>query len=190
MLSHYHGQIINYSEIGRSFGMTDMTIRRYIALLEGMFMLRVLQPWHINVSKRLVKRPKIYLRDSGVFHSLQTIGSMKELDANPKLGASWEGFALEHVAKMIGKKDDELFFWATHAGAEVDLFWKNGGSSWAVEFKYADAPSLTPSMKSAVKDLKLKHLWVVYPGKQRYSLSKEVTVVPFPSLGNSWEYQK
>ncbi len=189
MLSHYHGQIVNYAEIGRSFGMTDMTIRRYISLLEGMFMVRVLQPWHTNVSKRLVKRPKIYIRDSGIFHSLQMIGSLKELESHPKLGASWEGFAVEQVAKMTGMKDEELFFWATHAGAEVDLFWRNGGGAWAVECKYAGAPSLTPSIKAAVKDLDLKHLWVVYPGTQGYSLSKEVSVVPFASLGDKWEYK-
>ncbi len=178
MLCHYHGQILNHSELARSFGISDMTVRRYLEILEGTFMIRLLQPWHANLGKRLVKRPKLYLRDCGLFHSLMSIDTMAQLTAHNKLGASWEGFALEASIRAIGKRPEECAFWATHSGAEVDLFWQHGGKNLAVEVKYADAPRLTPSMKSAVADLDLHHLWVVYPGDRAYPLSEKITVLP------------
>lgn len=189
MLSHYHGQILNYSELGRAFGLSDVAIRRYVDILSGTFMVRMLQPWSANVNKRLVKRPKVYIRDSGVLHALQSIRSIEQLQSTPKIGASWEGFALEHVVRSIGKTDEELFFWSTHSGAEVDLFWQDSGKNWAVEFKYSDAPVLTKSMLSALQDLDLVHLWVVYPGKQSYKLSDKVTVIPVASTAATWEYR-
>ncbi len=182
MLSHYHGQVINYAELGRSFGISDMTVRKYIDILEGTFMLRVLQPWHVNIGKRLVKRPKIYLRDSGIFHSLMYINNREQLYTNIKLGASWEGFALESVCHSIRKTAQEVYFWATHAGAEIDLFWQEDGKNWGAEFKYADAPSLTKSMKTALNDLEMSHLWVIYPGNKEYKLSENITVLPLKNI--------
>jgi len=182
MLSHYHGQILNYAELGRSFGISDMTVRRYVDILAGTFMVRVLQPWHANVGKRLVKRPKVYLRDSGLFHALQDVATMAQLRTHNKLGASWEGFALECVCQSIDREETELYFWRTHAGAQVDLLWQQEGRLHAVECKYADAPRLTRSMRSVVADLELAHLWVVYPGAARYRLSEDVTVVPLREI--------
>ena len=183
MLSHYHGQILNYAELSRAFGVSDMTVRKYCDILEGTFMIRILQPWYINTGKRLVKRPKFYLRDAGLYHSLSSIESQKQLHEWPKLGASWEGFALESVCRTLGKQDNELYFWHTHAGAELDLFWQSRGKNWGVEFKYEDAPRLTRSMQIAMEDLQLSKLWVVYPGKEIYPLSKTITTLPLEMLG-------
>jgi len=182
MLSHYHGQTLNYSELGRSFGVSDHSILRYLEILEGTFMIRILRPWHNNTSKRLVKAPKIYFRDSGIFHTLQSVESEQQLLTHPKLGASWEGFALEMVCHVIGKQNEEIFFWGTHGGAELDLFWKQGGRSWGAEFKYTDAPRLTTSMKTALTDLDLSHLWVIYPGTEKYLLEKRITVLPLSRI--------
>jgi predicted AAA+ superfamily ATPase len=188
MICHYHGQILNHSELARSFGISDMTVRRYLEILEGTFMIRLLQPWHLNIGKRLVKRPKLYLRDSGLFHSLLSIDSFPQLATHNKLGASWEGFALETAIRAIGKRSEEFSFWATHSGAEVDLFWQHAGRNLAVEVKYADAPRLTPSMKSALDDLELDHLWVLYPGDRSYPLAENITVLPLAQLVKGWEY--
>lgn len=188
MLCHYHGQILNYAELGRSFGISDTTVRRYVEILEGTFMVRLLQPWHVNIGKRLVKRPKLYLRDSGILHTLLATRSLRELSAHNKLGASWEGFALEVAARAIGKRPEELAFWATHTGAEVDLFWQEHGRSWGIEVKYADAPKLTRSMAVALDDLGLDHLWVVYPGDRAYPLAEKVSTLPLSRIGESWSY--
>ncbi|MFZ3158354.1 MAG: ATP-binding protein [Smithella sp.] len=183
MLSHYHGQILNYSELGRSFGVSDMTVRKYCDILEGTFMIRILQPWHANIGKRLVKRPKFYLRDSGLYHSLSSIETQKQLNAWPKLGASWEGFALDCVCRTLEKQDNELYFWNTHGGAELDLFWQDHGKNRGIEFKYEDAPRLTRSMQTAMEDLQLSKLWVVYPGKKKYQLGKNISTLPLEMLG-------
>jgi len=174
MLSHYHGQIINYSELGRSFGISDMTIRKYTEILEGTFMVRIIMPWHANIGKRLIKHPKIYIRDSGIFHTLQSIENFQQLKSNPKLGASWEGFALEIVCTHLRKSNSEYFFWKTHNGAEVDLLWHDKGRLLGAEFKYCDAPKLTKSMQIAVDNLNLKKLYVIYPGEKKYWLSNQV----------------
>ena len=182
MLCHYHAQVVNYAEFARNFGIADMTVRRYIDILAGTFMVRILQPWHSNTSKRLVKRPKIYLRDSGLFHALLAIDSMEQLMGHNRLGASWEGFALECACRALDKRDEELYFWRTHTGAEVDLFWQKSGRNWAVECKFADAPRLTRSMHSASTELDLEHLWVVYPGKARYRLDERITALPLTEV--------
>jgi predicted AAA+ superfamily ATPase len=189
MLSHYHGQIINYAEIGRNFGISDMTVRKYIDILEGTFMVRVLQPWHANIGKRIVKRPKVYLKDSGILHALVSINNYDELYTHNKLGASWEGFALESVCKSIGKTSQEMYFWATHSGAELDLFWQEKGKNWGVEFKYEDAPRLTKSMSISVKDLEIEHIWVVYPGNEKYKLAKNITAFPLKDIPEIWKYE-
>ena len=188
MLSHYHGQILNYVELGRSFGVSDMTVRKYCDILEGTFMVRILQPWFVNLGKRLVKRPKLYLRDSGLFHALLSIETPEQLHASPRLGASWEGFALDCVCRTLDKEDGGLYFWHTHAGAELDLFWQAEGRNWGVEFKYEDAPRLTRSMKTAVEDLELERLWVVYPGKAAYRLTEKVQVLPLANIRETWNY--
>jgi len=190
MLGHYHGQIINYSELARNFGISDMTARKYIELLEGTFMLRVLQPWHVNIGKRLVKRPKLYFTDSGIFHSLLAVSRGEELLTHPKLGASWEGFALECMIRSIGKRNEEIFFWGTHSGAEVDLFWQHQGKNWALEFKYMDAPKKSLSMQSALEDLSLAHLWVIYPGSRKYRLADKITVLPVSDMTDPWSYTR
>ena len=190
MLSHYHGQLLNYSELARSFGISDVTVRRYIDILAGTFMVRIVQPWHVNVGKRLIKRPKMYITDSGLFHTLMSIGTEKELFSHNKLGASWEGFALEVISQNIEKRHEEMYFWSTHTGAEIDLFWQNHGKNWGVEFKYSDAPQLTKSMQVAINDLNLSHLWVVYPGKETYPLSESVTVLAIKDIIQNMKNQK
>ncbi len=178
MLCHYHGQLINYSEFSRSFGVSDMTIRKYLEILEGVFMIRLLQPWHTNLGKRLVKSPKLYIRDSGLLHHLLSIDSERDLATHNKLGASWEGFALETAIRILDKRNEELSFWRTHTGAEVDLLWQSHGKNRAIEIKYSSAPKLTKSMASAVSDLELEHLWVLYPGDKSYPLAPNVSALP------------
>lgn len=172
MAAHYHGQIWNSSEIGNSLGMAHTTARHYLDLLSGTFLVRQLAPWFENLGKRVVKSQKVYIRDSGLLHSLLRIGSQKELEQHPKYGSSWEGFALEQVLAVLGERD--AYFWATHSGAELDLLLLRKGKRWGFEFKCVDAPSVTKSMKIAVKDLKLGKLWVIYPGDHRYPLEEKI----------------
>ncbi len=182
MLCHAHGQVVNLSELGRSFGVSDMTVRAYLDVLSAGFMVRQLQPWHANLGKRLVRRPKIYIRDSGLLHALLSIGARDELLSHPIAGASWEGFALESLAAELALRPERCHFWATHNGAELDFFWQSGGRNWGAEFKLADAPAMTPSMRAALGDLRLEHLWVIYPGRERYRLDRRVTVLPLSRL--------
>jgi len=177
MLAHYHGQVFNASEIGRSLGISDHTAQRYLDLLSGTFMIRQLQPWYSNTRKRIVKRPKIYFRDSGILHALFSLENKKDVLMHPKLGASWEGFALEEAVKAMQLREDEVFFWSVHAAAEIDMVFQKKGQLYGIEVKYAQAPSLTRSMRSALNELSLKHLWIVYPGKESYPLDKNVTVI-------------
>jgi len=176
MLSHCHGGIVNFSELGRSLQVTDKTVRRYLDILVSTFMVRVLPPWFNNTSKRLVKSPKVYLSDSGIFHRLQLIETPAQLESHPKLGASWEGFVIDQVITLSGLPESVFFFWATQAGAEVDLFWQQNGRNYAIEVKYADAPRRTKSMTQAITDLKLDHLWIIYPGLESYPLDDTITV--------------
>ena len=180
MVSHYHGQVLNLSELGRSFGVSDHTVRRYLEILSGTFMIRLLPPWHANVGKRLVKAPKLYIRDSGLFHALHTIATPRQLESHPKLGASWEGFAMEQAIRLTGVAHPH--FWRTHTGAELDLVWQAHGALWGMEFKYQDAPRMTRSIRAVMRDLPLRHLWIVYPGPDRYRLDKAVTVLPVAEI--------
>ena len=176
MVSHYHGQTLNLSELGRSFGVSDHTVRRYLDILSGTFMIRLLPPWHANVGKRLVKTPKLYIRDSGLLHALHTIATPSQLESHPKLGASWEGFAMEQAVRLMDV--NHPYFWRTHTGAELDLVWQAHGALWGMEFKYQDAPRMTRSIRAVMNDLPLRHLWIVYPGSESYRLSDAVSVVP------------
>jgi predicted AAA+ superfamily ATPase len=176
MLAHYHGQVWNASEAARSFGVSNMTIGRYLDILEGVFMLRVLQPWYANIHKRQIKSPKIYFRDSGLLHSLLGIHSERDLYTHPKTGASWEGYAIEEAIKAI--HPDEVYYWGTHNGAELDLFLLKNGERIGIECKRMDAPRLTPSMKIAIEDLHLDRLIVIYPGEKPYPLAERIHVMP------------
>ena len=180
MVSHYHGQTLNLSELGRSFGVSDHTVRRYLEILSGTFMIRLLPPWHANVGKRLVKAPKLYVRDSGLFHALHAIATPVQLESNPKLGASWEGFAMEQAIRLMDVTHP--YFWRTHTGAELDLVWQAHGVLWGMEFKYQDAPRMTRSIRAVMRDLPLQHLWIVYPGPDRYQLDDAVSVLPVADL--------
>ena len=170
MVAHYHGQIWNASEIGRSLGEAHTTVKRHLDILCGAFVMRQLPPWFENVGKRQVKSPKVYLRDSGLLHSLLGIPSFAALEAHPKLGASWEGFALEEVLRTTG--DREAYFWNTQSGAELDLLVFINGHRFGFEFKYADAPTVTKSLQVAWSDLKLRQVFLVHPGKKSYALNE------------------
>lgn len=181
MLAHLHGQTWNASDLGRSMGLSDKTARSYLDILTGTYMIRQLQPWHENLKKRQVKSPKIYLRDTGLLHSLLNIPGLAELWGHPRLGASWEGFTLEQVLSVLPIKD--AYFWATQGGAELDLFFFSGGKRFGVECKFDEAPKVTKSMHSALADLSLDHLWVVYPGKVRYPAQEKITMLPLAEIG-------
>jgi uncharacterized protein len=180
MLAHSHGQTWNASSMAASLGVSAPTCRRYLDALSGVFMVRQLQPWHENLGKRQVKAPKIYFRDSGLFHTLSHIRNADELLTHPKLGASWEGYAIEEAIRHHAP--DEIYFWATHNQAELDLLMMKNGRRIGVECKRADAPAITRSMRVAQQDLKLDHLHVYYPGNKRYELDENVTVEPLASL--------
>lgn len=182
MLAHYHGQTFNASELGRSLGLSGKTIRSYLDILTGTFMVRQLQPWYENISKRQVKAPKIYFRDSGIFHSLLDIPDRHYLMGHPRLGASWEGFALEQILQIIDPV--EPYFWSTYSGAEVDLFFSKKGKRYGVEFKFNEAPKITKSMHVALADLGLSHLYVIYPGSESYPVAENISVVSLADAGN------
>ena len=183
MLAHYHGQIANVSELSRSLDMTDKTIKRYMDILEGSFMIRQLKPWFENLSKRQVKRPKLYIRDSGLLHTLLGASDQSIL-SHPKCGASWEGYALENLIHSFDNDLYEFYFWATEKGAELDLLVIKGGQRMGYEFKYSESPKLTKSMHIAMEDLKLDQLTVITPGERSYFLSPEIQVKPLKEATN------
>ena len=172
LLAHYHGQVWNAAEAARALGVNESTTRRYLDLLEGVFMVRQLAPWYANLGKRQIKSPKIYLRDTGLLHQLLGIRTEQELLLHPKSGASWEGYVIEEVIKAVAP--DEVYFWGTHAGAELDLLLIKHGRRLGVECKRMDAPRLTASMQIALADLALDHLTVIYPGDRPYPLADRV----------------
>ncbi len=188
MVAHYHGQIWNTSEPARALGLSEKSVRHYLDLLCDALMLRQLQPYHVNLGKRQVKSPKIYVRDSGVLHYLLGISTEKLLLEHPKVGASWEGFVIEQI--LATQPHDEAFFWATHQGAEIDLILLCGGNLFGVEIKRADAPKATPSMIRALDELRLEKLVVIYPGLKRYPIHKKIDVVPIRSIAQGhWLFQ-
>jgi predicted AAA+ superfamily ATPase len=183
MIAHYHGQIWNAAELARALAVNESTVRRYLDLMTGVFMIRQLPPWFENLGKRQVKAPKVYVRDSGLLHALLGIANQRDLEHHPKVGASWEGYAVEEVLKAL--QPDEAYYWATHNGAEIDLVLFKKSRRIGVECKRADAPTLTRSMHIALTDLRLNRIFVVYPGEKRYTLAKRVEVVPLAEFVNA-----
>lgn len=180
MVAHFHGQTWSNADPARSLGVSEPTVRRYLDLLTDALVVRQLQPWHANLRKRQVKSPKVYVRDSGLLHELLGIEDRNGLLLHPKLGASWEGFAIEQV--LAGEEHTDAAFWATHQGAEIDLVLQRRGKLFGVECKRVDAPTLTPSIRTALTDLGLEHVAVVYPGNRRYRIADRVEAVPLTAL--------
>jgi predicted AAA+ superfamily ATPase len=180
MVAHYHGQIWNGSEVGRSLGEAHTTVKRHLDILTQTLVVRQLQPWHENLGKRQVKAPKIYLRDSGLLHALLGLETFSALEGSPKLGASWEGLVVEQVVRVTGERN--VFFWATQSGAELDLLVHSRGKRYGIEAKYADAPRIGRSMRVALDDLRLERLWVVHPGSESYALDDRVHAIGVADL--------
>jgi uncharacterized protein len=180
MIAHYHGQVLNTAELARSLGSAEGTARKYLDILSGAYMIRQLQPYFVNLKKRQVKAPKVYVRDSGILHALLALESLDQLSSHPKLGASFEGFVVEEIYSLADSRD--IYFWATHGGAELDVLLISKGKPIGFEIKYTDAPRITKSMRIALEDLTLHHLYVVYPGDETFPLSHDVTALPVMKL--------
>lgn len=176
MLAHYHGQTWNAAQVAQSIGVSQSSVRRYLDVLSDLYMIRQLPAWHANIKKRQVRAPKIFFYDSGLLHQLLGIRTETDLLSHPKCGASWEGYVIEAVLKSV--VPDEAYFWGTHQGAEIDLVFLKDGAMYGVECKRIDAPVMTPSMRSALADLGLKRIAVIYPGRQRYVIAPQVDAVP------------
>jgi predicted AAA+ superfamily ATPase len=176
MLAHYHGQTLNYSELSRSFGVSDATIRHYLDILSGAFVIRLLPPWFENAGKRQVRAPKLYIRDSGLLHALLGIDSEDALQVNPKLGASWEGFALEQILSVYRIESEEAYFWGVHAQGELDLLMVRGGQRVGFEIKYTDRPQATRKHREFIELLGLERLEIVCPGSMEHWLEPKIVV--------------
>ncbi len=181
MIAHYHGQTWNGAEFARALGTSEAAARRYLDILTGAFMVRALPPWFENLKKRQVKAPKVYVRDTGLLHELLGLSAERELSGHHKVGASFEGFALEQLLAGLATRD--AYFWATHGGAELDLLVFGGGERYGFECTFADAPGTTRSMRIALEDLDLSHLWIVYPGEEAYPLDDRISVLPVSQAG-------
>lgn len=182
MLAHYHGQIWNSSEFARSFGVADTTVRNYLDVLTAALVVTQLQPWHENIGKRQIKAPKVYLADSGVLHALLNVIRLQDLEKHPKLGASWEGFVISQIVRRLRARSDECYFWGTHAGSELDLLIVRGRLRLGFEVKRTSSPRVTPSMRNALKDLKLRRLDVIHAGDQTFPLDTGIRALAFPRL--------
>ncbi|MDP2810298.1 MAG: ATP-binding protein [Rhodocyclaceae bacterium] len=182
MLAHYHGQTWNGAELARSFGVAHTTVRHYLDILTGALVIRQLQPWHENMSKRQVKAPKIYLSDTGLLHSLLGIAQQEDLEGHPKVGASWEGFVLKEIIRRYEARPEECFFWATHSGAELDLLLIRGQERLGFEIKRTSAPRLTPSMRSSLETLRLDRLTVIHAGEHSFPMTERVDALPLSML--------
>jgi predicted AAA+ superfamily ATPase len=180
MFAHHHGQTANFSQIAAGLGVATTTLRHHLDLLVGLFVARTLPPWFENVGKRQVRSPRIYFRDTGLLHALLGIDSMKSLLSNPRCGASWEGLVIEEILSRTPHQ--EAYWWSTQQGAEIDLVLFHRGKRYGVEVKRADAPGITPSMRSARETLGLARISVVTPSAKSYDLSKEVRVIAVGDL--------
>ena len=177
MLAHYHGQVWNASDFARSFGVSDSAVRHYLEILTSTLVVRQLPPWHENLKKRQVKSPKCTIVDSGLLHTLLNLRTLSDLEAHPKVGASWEGFLVEQLIRHLRAEPEECFFWATHGGAELDLLVVRGSVRRGYEIKRTVAPRVTPSMRSALVDLRLSSLDVIHAGDTTYPLSEQIRAV-------------
>lgn len=184
MLAHYHGQILNASEIGQALGVSYHTIQHYLSILEGTFMVRLLQPWHENLKKRQVKRPKVYFRDSGIYHALLGLRMPDDLYLYPKIGTSWEGFALEEITRLMNVSYEDCYFWSTHNVAEIDLLVVKDGKRVGIDFKYADHPTVPKTLPIIMDDLKLDEVKLVYPGREKYAINANVEAVGLQGMAH------
>jgi len=184
MLAHYHGQIWNGSELGRAFGMSHASVKRYVDLLTDALVVWQLKPWYQNMSKRQVKAPKVYIRDSGILHGLLGIESFLALEKHPKIGASWEGFVLSELLHQLKVEQSEAYFWATHAGAELDLLVFINGQPIGFEIKRTTSPKMTPSINNSLTDLKLDRLFVIHAGDHEFQIHEKVNAIPMASIQN------
>ncbi len=180
MLAHYHGQTWNAAEFARSLGVGESTVRRYLDLLTDAYMVRQLQPYHANIRKRQVKAPKVYIRDSGLLHQLLDIKTTDNLLTHPKIGASWEGYVIEEI--IAAQQVEEAYFWASHQGAEIDLLFPHQDGLYGVECKRTDSPKITRSIRTALQDLHLEGVKILYPGNKRFHLSEQVEAVPLVDI--------
>ena len=187
MLAHYHSQLFNASEIGKSLGIADTTARRYLDLLTGTFMVRTLPPWLENIAKRQIKTPKIFFRDSGILHFLMGAPDRAALEVHPRMGASWEGFALEQIIRLSGASEEEVYFWGVHNQGELDLLLMRGGRRHGFEIKFSDAPRAGSSQKLALECLGLNRLDIVCPGNQSYPLSEKIHVTGLDAVAGLFE---
>jgi uncharacterized protein len=182
MIAHRHGQLWNASEVGRSFGLADTTVRGYLDALSDALVLRQLRPWHENLGKRQVKAPKIYVRDSGLLHALLNLPARRDIEGHPQLGASWEGFVIDQILQHLEARPEEVFFWRTHTGAELDLLVVRGRNRMGFEVKRSTAPVITPSMRNAMRDLKLRSLSVVHAGSTSFPLARDIHAIALADL--------
>lgn len=185
MLAHSHGQFWNSSQLGRALGLSDKTVKGYLDDLTQTYMVRQLQPWFENLSKRQVKSPKIYLRDSGLLHHLLGLETFADISGHPQVGASWEGFALEQVLRLSRARD--AYFWATQSGAELDLLLVEGGRRIGYEFKYSEKPTTTRSMRIAIEDLQLEKLRIVCPGNVQAHLDDKIEILGIGRLSERFQ---
>ena len=182
MLAHYHAQIWNGSELARAFGLSQPSVKRYVDLLTDALVVWQLKPWHQNISKRQVKAPKVYIKDSGILHALLGINNMIDLEKHPKIGASWEGFVLGEVLHLLNIEPGEAYFWATHAGAELDLLVFINGKPVGFEIKRTVAPKITTSMRISIEDLNLEMLYVIHAGEHEFQMHEKIIAIPLPKL--------
>ena len=182
MLAHYHGQIWNGAELARAFGVSEKTVRHYLDLLVSTYMVRILPPWHANLGKRQVRSPKVYIADPGLLHALLGLGNLSDLTGHPKVGASWEGFAIAAITAALGARHEECSFWALHTGAELDLLVARGQRRLGFEIKLTDSPRITPSVRSALEHLDLERLYLVHAGEHRFPLAERVEALPLRAL--------
>ena len=182
MLAHWHGRLWNGAELGRAFGVSHTTVRRYLDLLTSVFMVRQLQPWHENIAKRQVRSPKVFINDSGLLHALLGLTTREDVVSHPVVGPSWEGFIVQQVIHLLGARPEQCYHWSTHTGAELDLLILAGNQRYGFEVKRAEAPRVTASMRAAFETLGLERLDVVHAGTRSYLMAPGIRALPAADL--------